>query len=73
MTACHAGGVNDQRYHLTLTSDGRRVMQGWWADRGVAEGKAVRWIGEHGELPDPRITLVDTVEGAMLTSWPDEP
>lgn len=62
-----------ERYHLTLTSRGRRVMQGWWADRDVAEGKLTRWIGEHGSLPDPRVTLVDTVAGAVLTTWPDEP
>lgn len=61
-----------ERYHLTLTSSGRRVLQGWWGDRSVAEGKFRRWIGEHGALPDPRVTLVDEETGAMLTTWPDE-
>ena len=62
-----------ERYYLVLLSADQRVMQGWWADRGVAQRKAVRWIGEYGTLPDPRVTLVDTVAGAVLTSWPDEP
>jgi hypothetical protein len=61
------------RYHLTLISSGQRVMQGWWRDRGVAESKVTRWIGEHGEMPDPHLTLIDTETGVVLTSWPDEP
>lgn len=63
-----AGG----RYHLTLTSSGQRVMQGWWGDRAVAERKLTQWIGGHSEMPDPHVTLVDTETGVVLTSWPDE-
>lgn len=62
-----------ERYRLTLTSCGRRVMQGWWGDRAVAERKLTRWIGEHGTLPEPRVTLVDEETGSVLTTWPDEP
>lgn len=65
--------MNAERYHLTLTSRGHRVMQGWWGDRAVAEAKLTRWIGEHGVLPDPRVTLVDEETGAALTTWPDGP
>jgi hypothetical protein len=50
------------RYHLTLTSDGRPAMHGWWGSETVA-----RW-----GRPGVRITLVDEDTGAALTTWPDE-
>lgn len=62
-----------ERYHLTLTSSGRLVMQGWWGNHAVAAGKFRRWIGEHGTLPDPRVTLVDEEADTVLTTWPDGP
>lgn len=61
-----------ERYHLTLTSAGRPVMHGWWGSEPVARSKFTRWIGEHGTLPDARVTLVDEDTGAVLTEWPDE-
>ena len=62
----------DQRYHLTLTSAGRPVMQGWWADRATADDKFRRWIGEHGSVDGARVTLVDEETGVVLTTWPEE-
>jgi hypothetical protein len=61
-----------ERYHLTLSSAGRPVMHGWWRREPVARGKFRDWIGEHGTLPDARVTLVDEETGDVLTTWPDE-
>jgi hypothetical protein len=61
------------RYHLTLTVDGRPVMHGWWGTEETARRKFTRWIGEHGSMAGARITLVDEVTGATLTTWPDGP
>jgi hypothetical protein len=58
------------RYHLTLTSDGRPAMHGWWGSETVARGKVTSWIGSWGR-PGARITLVDEETGALLTTWPD--
>jgi hypothetical protein len=63
--------VNPQRFHLTLTSAGRPVAHGWWASEVTARGKFRDWVGEHGALPDARVTLVDEAAGAMLTIWPE--
>ncbi|MET9521548.1 hypothetical protein [Streptomyces coeruleorubidus] len=57
------------RYHLTLTSDDRPVMHGWWGSEPVSRAKFRDWIGEHGTLPDAR---VDEEAGTTLTTWPDE-
>jgi hypothetical protein len=59
------------RYHLTLTSEGRPAMQGWWGSETVAREKMTSWIGSWGH-PGARITLVDEDTGATLTTWPDE-
>ncbi|WP_060905263.1 hypothetical protein [Streptomyces scabiei] len=61
-----------ERYHLTLTSSGRRVLQGWWGSEATARRKFTSWIGEHGAMPGARVTLVDEGTGAMLTTWPAE-
>lgn len=58
------------RYHLTLTSDGRPVMHGWWASEVTARRKWTAWIGEHGSRPGARVTLDDEETGATLASWP---
>ncbi|MFE7398870.1 hypothetical protein [Streptomyces sp. NPDC057557] len=61
------------RYHLTLTADGRPVMHGWWADLATAERKYTRWIGERGSREGARITLTDEADGGqLLKAWPDE-
>ncbi|MCX4596052.1 hypothetical protein OG819_42325 [Streptomyces sp. NBC_01549] len=64
--------MDDQRYHLTLSTGGRPVMHGWWADLATAERKLSGWIGEHGSVTGARITLVDEQEQRVLESWPDE-
>lgn len=58
------------RYHLLLTSGGRPVQHGWWGSEETARDKFRRWVGEHGGLPDARVTLVDEETGATLTTWP---
>jgi hypothetical protein len=63
--------MNPGRYHLTLTSDGRPAMHGWWGSETVARRKATAWIGQWGR-PGARITLVDEDTGTTLTTWPDE-
>jgi acyl-coenzyme A synthetase/AMP-(fatty) acid ligase len=63
---------NPERYHLTLSSAGRPVMNGWWGSETVARSRFRDWIGKHGVLPGARITLVDEETGATLTTWPDE-
>jgi hypothetical protein len=65
--------VNDQRYHLTLSSAGRAMMQGWWENEEIARGMLPAWVGNWGELPDARVTLVDEESGETLTSWPQTP
>ena len=64
--------MNDQRYHLTLTSAGRPVMHGYWGVRATADDKFRRWIGEHGSVDGARVTLVDEETGVVLTTWPEE-
>jgi hypothetical protein len=58
------------RYHLTLTLDGRPAMQGWWAKEPTARRQFSAWVGERGEMPGVRITLIDELDGTVLTTWP---
>lgn len=68
----HPGGVTtSDRYHLTLTVDGRPVMRGWWAAESTARDQLRSWVGEHG-LPGARIVLVDEETRDVLAVWPDE-
>lgn len=62
--------MNPSRYHLTLTTAGRRVMQGWWGVEATARDQLPVWVGSWGELPAARIILVDEVTGELLTEWP---
>lgn len=64
--------MNPERYHVTLTSAGRPVMQGWWGSEETARDKFRDWIGEQGSMPDARVTLVDEETGETLTTWPEE-
>jgi hypothetical protein len=64
--------MDDQRYHLTLTLDGRPAMHGWWGSEAVARKQFSSWIGERGSMPGVRIVLVDEQEQLVLASWPDE-
>jgi hypothetical protein len=61
-----------ERYHLTLTLDGRPAMQGWWGSEATARRQFKVWIDERGSMPGVRITLVDEEEQRVLASWPDE-
>lgn len=63
--------MNPERYHLTLTSAGRPMMQGWWGNEGVARSRFRDWVGDWGR-PGARVTLADEETGSVLTAWPDE-
>ncbi|MFE0800097.1 hypothetical protein [Streptomyces sp. NPDC058812] len=59
------------RYRVTVTTDGRPLLHGWWESESVARHKFVSWVGEHGSRPGARVTLVDEETGSLLTAWPD--
>jgi hypothetical protein len=61
--------VNPDRYHLTLSSAGRTVQQGWWPLESTARSKFREWVGSG--VADARVTLVDEETGAVLTEWPE--
>nr|WSZ15611.1 hypothetical protein OH837_20930 [Streptomyces canus] len=62
-----------ERFRITVSSAGRTVMRGWWADEAVARDKFRDWIGSHRNLAEPHFTLTDETDGIPLTSWPEEP
>lgn len=64
--------TDPERYHLALSVAGRPSMHGWWASEATARARFRDWIGERGSMPGARITLVDTVAGRVVHSWPDE-
>ncbi|MFE2486093.1 hypothetical protein ACFXGR_22885 [Streptomyces mirabilis] len=64
--------MDDQRYHLALSTGDRPVMHGWWGERATAERKFTRWIGEHGSVDGAQVVLVDEEEARVLKTWPDE-
>ncbi|MGW5582804.1 hypothetical protein [Streptomyces sp. NPDC003857] len=57
------------RYRLTLTLDGREVLQGWWTREANARRKFSSVVGQYGR-PGAHVSLVDTETGETLTSWP---
>ncbi|SFH16846.1 hypothetical protein [Streptomyces mirabilis] len=63
--------MDDERYHLTLYTGARPVMQGWWGSWDTADGMFTLWIGKHGNVEAARIVLVDEKERRVLGSWPD--
>lgn len=63
--------MNPERYHLSLTSAGRMVAQGWWGSETAARAKFAEWVGSG--VADARVTLVDDETGETLTEWPSEP
>ncbi|MFF1604215.1 hypothetical protein ACFVYV_43520 [Streptomyces mirabilis] len=63
--------MDDERYHLTLYTGARPVMQGWWGSRDTADDMFKLWIGKHGNVNAARIVLVDEEEQRVLASWPD--
>ncbi|WP_405471264.1 hypothetical protein [Streptomyces canus] len=62
-----------ERFRITVSSAGRTVMRGWWADEAVARDKFRHWIGSHQDLDKPHFTLTDETDATLLTSWPEEP
>ncbi|WP_328626892.1 hypothetical protein OHA88_23085 [Streptomyces sp. NBC_00353] len=65
--------MDNQRFHLTLSTGGKPVMRGWWPDLATAERKYLRWISERGGRDGAQITRTDEADGGrVLKSWPDE-
>ncbi|MFE2689646.1 hypothetical protein [Streptomyces mirabilis] len=64
--------MSNQRYHLTLTTDGRPAMHGWWANEATARSQFTTWIGAWGELLDARIALVNEEAGETIADWPGQ-
>lgn len=62
--------MDPDRFHVTLSSAGRPVAQGWWGSEATARGKFREWVGDWGQ-PGARVTLVDEETGCVLTEWPD--
>jgi hypothetical protein len=62
--------MNPDRFHLTLTTAGRPVAQGWWASEPTARAKFTEWVGAWGS-PGARVTLTDETTGVVLTEWPE--
>jgi hypothetical protein len=60
------------RYHLLLTLDGAPAMHGWWSREKTARRQFSSWVGERGEMPGVRITLVDEETAETLETWPEE-
>ena len=63
---------DQERFRITVSSAGRPVMRGWWADEARARDKFRDWIGSHRDLVEPHFTLVDEETGTVLTTWPGE-
>jgi hypothetical protein len=63
--------MNSGRHRLTLVTDGRPMLQGWWESETVARGKFSAWVGRHGDRPGAQITLTDEETDSVLAQWPD--
>lgn len=59
------------RFHLTLTVDGRPARHGWWSREATARDKFTLWVGEYSGRPGSSVTLVDEAANTLLMSWPD--
>ncbi|MGW3821772.1 hypothetical protein ACWEAF_05555 [Streptomyces sp. NPDC005071] len=65
--------MDNSRFHLTLSTGDRPVMQGWWPDLATAEKKFKAWKVERGGRAGARIVLTDETDGGrVLKAWPDE-
>ena len=64
--------VNPGRYHLLLAAADQPVQHGWWNSEDAARDMLPVWVGQWGELPGARVTLVDEETGETLTTWPEE-
>jgi hypothetical protein len=56
------------RYHVILSIEGRRALDGWWGDEPTARRKFRQLVGQQGR-DGVTVTLVDEEQGAVLTSW----
>ncbi|MFJ8348976.1 hypothetical protein ACIQ9J_21970 [Streptomyces sp. NPDC094153] len=65
-------GPAPERYHVTLTTDGRPAMHGWWGSEATARQQFASWIGDYGR-PGAHVTLTDEHAGVTLTTWPEGP
>jgi hypothetical protein len=59
-----------ERYRLTLTLDGRRVLDGWWGSEETARRKFRSTVGDYGR-DGAEVALVDTESGETIASWPE--
>ena len=57
------------RFHVTLSTAGRPVLDGWWDSEPTARRKFTGLVGEHGR-DGVTIVLVDEDNGELLDSWP---
>jgi hypothetical protein len=67
--------VDGERFHLTLSSAGQLVMQGWWGKEATAEHQYRSWIGSWGGINDARIVLAKRAAGGerVISSWSQTP
>lgn len=62
--------TNPDRFHLTLSLDGRPALDGWWGSETTARKKWAEAVGEY-RRDGARITLVDEETGEELAAWPE--
>lgn len=61
------------RFHLTLTIDGKPARHGWWGNPHVADDKFRDWVSECTGRAGSHVTLVDEATGTLVQQWPQEP
>jgi hypothetical protein len=61
--------TDPERYHLTLTLDGRPAMHGWWGSETTARRKWAETVGDYGR-DGATVILVDTEAGEQIANWP---
>jgi hypothetical protein len=60
--------TNPERFHLTLTLDGVRAIDGWWGSEANALRQFASLVGQYGDKAT--ISLEDTETGEEIASWP---
>ncbi|UUA11584.1 MULTISPECIES: hypothetical protein [Streptomyces] len=63
--------MDDERFHLTLSSGGQPVMHGWWCKQSTAEHQYLSWIGSWGSIDRAEIVLTERAEDGehVIASW----